>query len=428
MRKRGHLKPAPLLALAGMAALASTAWAQQPRPDAPPGPVEPALPYSPSAAAAAQSGPAQTGGIALKLMGALVTVHPSIKVDTRHDDNIYLTPNNRASDQILVLTPALSLEARQANNTFSLRLSTTLAQYQKNTTENYSSYNVGGVANLDLGERLRANLSADYLDGIDPRGSTNNPLSPTPDRYHQVQGRGVLSYGARGAKGRIDFELGQLRRNYYNNRAITAAEDRVVGDIGATFNWRIEPKTTLLLQGKHSRVDYTLATSTLGSTEDSLLAGAIWEATAKTKATFRIGMVKKNFDDPARASSTSPSWTGEVDWSPHTYSHVALSLNRAPAETTGGVGNFIDRTNTGLRWTHDWSSRFTTVTSASYATDAYQGAARTDNTQTYGINANFKMRRWLSLGGDYAHSNRRSDDRNFDYQRNVFMLFLNAAL
>ncbi len=428
MRKRGHMHPAPLLALAGMAALASTALAQQPRPDVPPGPVEPALPYSPSAAAAAQSGPAQTGGIALKLMGALVTVHPSIKVDLRHDDNLYLAPNNRASDQILVLTPALSLEARQANNTFGLRLSMTLGQYQKNTADNYSSYNIGAVADLDLGTRLRANLSADYLDGIDPRGSTNNPLSPTPDHYHQVQGRSIFSYGARGAKGRIDLELGQLRRNYYNNRAITAAEDRIVDDIGATFNWRIEPKTTLLVQGKHSRVDYTLSSSTLGSVENSLLAGAMWEASAKTKVAFRIGMVKKDFDDAARASSTNLSWTGEVDWSPRTYSHVALSLNRAPAETTGGVGNFIDRTNTGLRWTHDWSSRFTTATSAAYATDAYQGAARTDNTQSYGINANFKMRRWLSFGGDYAHSKRRSDDGNFDYQRNVFMLFLNAAL
>jgi hypothetical protein len=38
------------------------------------------------------------------------------------------------------------------------------------------------------------------------------------------------------------------------------------------------------------------------------------------------------------------------------------------------------------------------------------------------------MRRWLSLGGDYAHSARSSSDSNFSYQRNVFMLFLNATL
>ena len=38
------------------------------------------------------------------------------------------------------------------------------------------------------------------------------------------------------------------------------------------------------------------------------------------------------------------------------------------------------------------------------------------------------MRRWLSLGGDVTHSDRNSSDSNFSYQRNVFMLFLTAAL
>jgi hypothetical protein len=428
MRKRGLINAAPLIALTGMAALVSSAWAQQPQPGAPIGPVAPPTPYSPSAAAAAQSGPAQTGGITLRLMGALVTVNPSLKVETRYDDNVFLSPTNRSADQVLVLTPALSLETRQANNTFALRMSTTIAQYQKNKADNYSSTNIGAFANLDLGTRLRANLSADFLEGVDPRGSNNNPLSSTPDRYRQVQGRGIFSYGAREAKGRIDFEFGQVWRNYTNNRDVTEAEDRAAGDIGATFNWRVGPKTTLLIQGKHTKVDYALTGSTLNSVEDALLAGAVWEASAKTRAAFRIGMVKKDFDDAAHASSKTLSWAGEATWSPRTYSRVNLSLNRSPAETTGGVGDYIDRTNTAASWTHDWSGRFTTEASAAYLTDAYQGVARTDNTQNYGLRATYKMRRWLSFGADYTHSNRTSDDSNFDYKRNAFMLFFNAAL
>jgi hypothetical protein len=107
MRKRGHINPAPLVALAGMAMLSSSALAQQLRPDVSAGSLESAIPYSPSAAAAAQEGALQAGGITLKLMGTLITVHPSVNFDTRHDDNIYLSPNKRSADQILVLTPAL---------------------------------------------------------------------------------------------------------------------------------------------------------------------------------------------------------------------------------------------------------------------------------------------------------------------------------
>ena len=428
MRKREYMNPALLFALTGMALLSSATFAQQPGQVLPAGSADQVRPGSPTPAAASQSGRSPAGAITLKLMDVLITAYPSVTADMQHNDNIYSTPNNKTGDRILVLTPALRLETKQAGNTFSLRMSSAIGEYQNNKSDNYTNTSLGGLANLNLGTRLRARLEAEYLDGVDPRGSTNNSLSTTPDHYRQTRGQGIFSYGAQGARGHLDLELGQVRREYLNNRATTVASDRVVDNLGATFYWRVGPKTTLLFQGKHSKVDYVLSTSTLGSIENAFLAGATWEASAKTSGTFRFGVTKKDFDDSARGSSTGISWTGQVRWSPRTYSHVDLSLNRAPAETSGGVGNFIDRTSTGARWTHAWSTTFTTEALASYLTDAYQGAARTDNTQDYGLRATYKMRRWLSFGGNYAHTIRSSDDSNFDYKRNVFMLFLNATL
>ena len=415
MRKRSHIHSLPLFASAGMAALTATAFAQQPGPASAAGTTEPPVQYSPS-------------GMALKLMDTIVMVYPSVKLDVQHNDNIYSTPNNQAGDQILVLTPALRLESRQRGNTFALRMSTVISQHQNHPTENSTSYNVNGMADLILSTRLRSSLRADYTEGVDPRGSTNNALSATPDRYRNAQAQAIVSYGAQGAPGRIDFELGKLQRNYTNNRATTAGSDRNVDDLGATFFWRIGPKTSLIFQGKHSAVNYVASTSTLDSAEDTFLAGATWEASAKTTGTFKFGMVKKTFADSTRGASTAVSWTGDVRWSPRTYSHVNLTLNRAPAETTGGVGNFIDRTATSARWTHNWSSRLTSVALASYSTDAYQGAVRTDNTQKFGLNATYAMRRWLNFGADYTHTARSSDNSNFDFKSNVFMLFVNAAL
>jgi hypothetical protein len=424
MRKNRHLNPAPLLALTGMALLNSAVWAQQP---AQATPADRPKTSSSAAATVLHSGQS-TDGIALQLMDTLVMVHPSVKLDVRHNDNIYSTPNNQVSDRILVLTPALQLATKIGANTFRLRLSSAIGQYQNKPSENYTNTSLNAQADLDLGTRLRARVEADYTDGVDPRGSSNNALSATPDHYRQTQGKGVFSLGAPGAHGRLDLELGQLRRKYLNNRATTAASDRVVDDLGATFNWRVGPKTTLLFQGKHSRINYEFASSTLDGTESAFLLGGAWESSAKTAGTFRIGLTKKEFDDAARASSTTLSWMGAVRWSPRTYSHVDLSLNRAPAETSGGVGNFIDRTSTGARWTHAWSTTLTTEASASYLSDNYQGAARTDNTQEYGVKATYKMRRWLSFGGDYARSARSSDDANFGYKRNILMLFIEATL
>ena len=429
MRKGGHKNPAPLFALAGMAALNSAAFAQQPGPVSPTGSADQVRQISPTGGAASQSsGALQSGGIPLKLMDTLIMAYPSIRVDVLHNDNIYTTPNNRTGDRILILVPSLQLEARSGGNTYSLRMSSAIGQYQTNTANDYTNTSLNALADLDLGTSLRARLQVDYIDGVDPRGSNNNPISPTPDHYRQTNARGIFSYGRQGALGRLDVELGEMQRHYLNNRATTAGSDHAVDSLGATFYWRVGPKTTLLLQGKGAKFDYSDPSSTLDSTESTIQAGATWEASAKTSGTFRVGMTRKDFEDPARGNWTNVTWAGQIRWSPRTYSHVDLNLIQAPAETTGGVGDYILRTTTAARWTHDWTGRFTTDALVSYMTDAYKGAPRTDHTQNYGVKATYKVRRWLTFGGDYAYTLRNSTDNAYDYKRSVFMLFLNATL
>jgi len=375
--------------------------------------------------AAASSGAQRAGGVP---MGP-VTAYPSIGYALKHDDNLFYAPTNAVSDTIQVLTPAVRFEAKQAANTYSLVAGAALGRYNSSTADNYDDYNLNGLANLDLTTRLRANIKADYLDGHDPRGSTNNAISTTPDRYHQTYLGAIASYGARGAQGRVDFELGQLKRRYINNRLTTFASDRDNTDVGATFFWRIAPKTSLLLQGKHTEIDYQDSTSTLDSTENRLLGGLTWEATAKTTGIFKLGMVNKDFQDPTRGSTTSPSYEGAIKWSPRTYSIVDINLSKMPAETTGGVGDYIDKTITGAVWSHQWTSQITTAATASYSTDVYKGSIdRKDNLQNFGLKATYSMRRWLNFGADYSYTNRNSNDNLFDYKRNIIMLFVNATL
>ena len=428
MRNLRQMNSSLLLAMVGVIVPASTAFAQQWGQDAPAGPAGPSGQSSPASGAASQSGSTKTSGMALKIMDVLITAYPSVQLELQNNDNLYSTPIKRTSDQIVVLKPAMRLETRQAANSYSLNIGATVGQYQRSTADNYADYNFNGLANLDLATRLRVRLTADYMDGHDFRGSNNNALSDVPDRYHSLAGRGLVSYGALGARGRIEFELGQLRRQYYNNRAITAASDSNVSDAGATFYWRIGPKTELLFQGKHGTVKYALSSLDRDSSENRYLAGAIWEATEKTRGTFRIGMVKKDFNVAARRGSTSVTWEGQIRWNPRTYSHVDVNLLKTPAETTGGVGNFVDSTSTGAIWTHEWTNLISTAASATYLTSAYEGISRKDNTLTYGVKATYKMRRWLSFGGDYSNSSRSSSDSSFDYKRNLFLLFVNATL
>ncbi|MGP1677970.1 MAG: outer membrane beta-barrel protein, partial [Burkholderiales bacterium] len=293
---------------AGSAVLTSAAFAQQTGTYSPTG----------SAATAQSTASHAPGSIPLGPINA----YPSIGLALKHDDNLFSTPNNNTSDWSKILTPSVRLEAKQAANTYSLTLGSTLGRYNTSTADDYTNYNVNALADLDLTARFRAKLKADYIDAQDPRGSTNNALSSVPDRYRENYLGGIASYGAQGAQGRVDFELGGLTRRYYNNRATTFASDRDNTDAGATFYWRIAPKTSLLLQAKHTKIDYLASVSTQDSTENRLLGGVTWEATAKTTGIFKLGMVRKSFDDPAIASSArmngfvSKLWWVKYRWNP----------------------------------------------------------------------------------------------------------------
>ena len=366
----------------------------------------------------------EAGGIAL----GPITAYPSVKLEFGRDDNLYQNPNNRISDSFAVSAPSVRFEARQGANTYNVVVGSTLGRYDTRTADNYTNYNVNGLAELDLSARFRANIKADYINWADARGSNNTPISATPDQYHESYLGGVGSYGAKGAEGRIDLELGQRSRRYDNNRARTSTSDHDTADFGATFYWRIAPKTSLLLQAKQSKVDYMDPASIQSSTENRLLAGVTWAATAKTTGTFKLGMVKKSFDNSALSSSSDPSWEATIKWSPLTYSQVDFNLSRMPAETTGGVGNFVDKTITGATWSHAWTRQFATEVAASYTTEDYKGFARQDNTRNFGLKATYTMRRWLSFGAGYIYSSRDSNINTSDYDRNKLMLFVNATL
>lgn len=379
----------------------------------------------------------RTGGIPL---GPL-TAYPSLSLRLEHNDNLYSTTTNKTSSMIWNVIPGLRFDAlRAGGNNYGIYFNLPSGSFTNNHADNFTDINTGAFADFALGTRLRTAFRADSIFGHDPRGSTNDPVAAVPNSYRQLNTAAKVSYGAPGAKGRLEFDLGNSKRSYTNNRDSTALNDRNTDNYGATFYWRVAPKTELLINGIHSKIDYSLAPGWVSlagtpyvsadSTENALLIGVKWEATAKTTGIFRIGLGKKDFADPSRSGGSNSSWAGTIRWSPLTYSIVDVTLARGAMETSGGFGDYILNTTSGAKWTHQWSSRVSTDVLASYATDSYQGllTPRNDNIQTYGVNLNYRMRRWLTAGGGYTYTGRGSDQSAFEYKRNVFMLYLTGTL
>jgi hypothetical protein len=68
----------------------------------------------------------------------------------------------------------------------------------------------------------------------------------------------------------------------------------------------------------------------------------VWEATAKTTGTVRVGWLDEKFADSLYPSFSSPNWDVAICWSPLAYSHFDLSTKRSAESPVNLLGLVTD--------------------------------------------------------------------------------------
>ena len=358
-----------------------------------------------------------------------LTVFPGIDLAIGHDDNLFLRPTARTSSNFTIVSPYIRAEARPGPHKFDLGFRIDDGRYHSSPADSYTDYSLLGNGDVVFSGRAGLKLRAEHRHGHDPRGSTDRGVSATPDEYDNTGIDGVFRYGAPGARGRIEIDAGAFARRYTNNRLTTNAADRDTTQLGGTYFWRVMPRTELLAQVGHRKIDYSLDTSTLSSTETRYLVGVKWEATAATTGTAKFGQLKKDFDSPLRQNFSGSSWDVGVRWSPLTYSVFDFVSSKQTSESTG-VGDAVVGRNYGVTWSHAWSSRLRTQALASFRNDTFTGAGvtRRDDNTSLGLKVAYDFRRWLRLGAEATHFERDSNINTFNYKRNLLLFTVGATL
>jgi hypothetical protein len=372
------------------------------------------------------AGASPPGGIPVGPM----TVYPGVDLAQGHNDNLFLRQTNLKSSSFTIVSPYVRAEAKTGPHKFDIGFRMDEARYHQSPSDNYSNYAFTATGDMVFSGRAGLKLNAVHRHAIDPRGSNDRTVSPSPDQYDNTGIEGVFRYGAAGARGRIEVDGGAYALRYTNNRAFTAVADRDTTQFGGTFYWRVMPRTEVLAQMGHRIVAYKLATSAQDSTEDRFLVGVKWEATAATTGTAKFGRQMKKFDSPGRADFTASSWDVGVRWSPLTYSVFDFVSSKQASESTG-VGDAVLGTNYGVTWSHAWNSRLRTSVLASFRHDDFPGTSgggRQDDTSSFGLKVGYDFRRWLRLGAEFTHTERESNGVDLNYKRNLLLFTVGATL
>jgi polysaccharide biosynthesis protein VpsM len=368
-----------------------------------------------TAPAAPSSGP-----LGVRLGDSPVFFAPFVNVGVGYDDNVGLTRTNETSSPLYIFSPGFLLDARDASKIFQLSAQSAVGHYSDSENDNYVDHTVRGSLDWAISGRQAIRFGYDFMRGHEPRGATDRVAETNrPDKFRLTTPTVLYAFGTPGAQGRFETWYSDGHKRYINNRLTTALADRDTEDYGASFYWRVMPRTHALVEVRRTNIDYTSPLSLFDSREDRVYGGVTWEATAATSGTVKVGSLRKRFD--RGGSSRDASWEALVSWSPRTYSRFDIYTSRQPVESTG-LGTFILSSATGINWTHSWNSLLSTSINARFQNDEYQGFNRDDDVKSLGAKVAYKFRRWVTLGAEFTHTTRDSNQPTFEYDRNLWMV------
>jgi hypothetical protein len=364
------------------------------------------------------------------------TLESSLGIEALDDSNIFESRTDVRSSQIWKLAPSLLMRFEPARSRLEFRYKGDYSWYDKSSDDDYADHALQAGAYLLLGERSGLDLVASYDDAHENRGTglslgidpASGAFPQDPDRYTTGQYLARYTYGVSHTRAFVALEASREKFAYQNNLALTRPFDRDESYGQATFGVRVLSKTSVELSVQAKDITYNRHNATelnADSREYRYLLGVVWETTATTTGSVRLGGVTKKFDDPALPDYSAPNWQVAIRWSPRTYSHFDLSTKKYLAAPVDLSGDVTDTAAYSLSWSHAWNSRLESKWAISELVQTYRfvtGNPRKDKSPQYTLALTYKMRWWLRWEAGLDINSRDSPLASYNYKENIARL------
>jgi len=369
--------------------------------------------------------------------GSFVLV-PTLSLKTVSDDNIYSLPSNEVSSFSQILNPNLAFIAQDRLNVYKAVYNLNAASFANDSNDSYADQTFDLSAHVESSSRLRLDGGLAYKMLHDDRGTGATSgvglaailASGEVDKYDVTTIRGGVEYGAKTARGLMLFNV-DMNQKRYSRDLVAVGRDNDTLNTLLGLRARIMPKTTALVDYEYSDTNYK--TNATPDTQDNrILMGLTWENTAQTTGKLRLGQGKRKVDGGDDINKFT--WDLGAVWKPVALDTIAINGGARASDASGNYVS-VENTNYSVSWTHDWLDRFNTTVSLGSSKDDYTVKSglvgvvpRNDDTKTYGVAANYQMRRWLVLSAAVNVNDRGSNDPLYDSKRNVMSVGAQISL
>ena len=353
------------------------------------------------------------------------TVRAAVQTAVGYDDNVSLSGTNKVGSMFYNVSPSIAVGLEGALQRYYAVYRGNYGVYSSSAQDDYADHNLALSAAHSWTTRLRTLLNYDYTYGHTPRGITTTSTASS-EKWTQQSFRGTANYGAAGAQGGLQGEVGHTSRRYSGSTGAAISEyDRF--DVAGSFSYRVAPKTRAVVEAGWADVDHP-SDRTLDNREMRYSVGVTWEALARTTGRARVGYTVKEFENSTRSDFSGESFEVAVAWAPRLQTAFDIGASRFLSESYEAGSSYVVNTVGTLVWNQGWARGVRTTVNYAYGRAEFEGINRTDAYHNVGARASYPLRRSLRIGAEFRRDMRDSRSPTLDYTRNLMLLTLETAL
>ncbi len=353
-----------------------------------------------------------------------VRFKPSIRIQEKYEENIFLEATNKKSDFITTVAPKVSFELPFGDYQASLAYALNTVKFAKYPSQD--SYNHEVVAFLGFNfTNFKFTAENDFQD---TKEIADTELSR---RIHRSRNdvRANISTDLH----KINLDLGF--RNIFDDYKESAwqHEDRYENIFALKTSYRVLPKTSVLLEYNFGGVRYYTSHNPNADYHQGFI-GIEGKLTAKSVSVIKVGYQARNYKRSGVADFYGLVTTVSVAERFTERDIAKLGFLRSTVESTYGVNNYYEVNRLITEYSREFTKRFSGKLNGAYqfnkypkeTTEGSKSQKRKDSLWSAGILLNYKFRKRVSVELEYKYDGRDSNFGVFDYGDNISTLSVTA--
>lgn len=354
---------------------------------------------------------------------------PSLGSGMTYNSNIFSQPNNKVSDTVWDLQPAVSLVSNWGRHALSISGASDFGFYSKNTDQNTKTGNIQMDGRYDIAAETWLAGNVGYQKISEGRSS---PTSPTNAKYPST-------YNLYNVGGELNRSLGQLKAkisndlSYYDYDNLTLqngasasqfqrhrTQNRTAAEVGYVVTQNFQPFVRTAYNVRHY-TDFGQRNSN-GYNVD---VGAKSDFGGIVTAEAYIGYLQQNYYQMGNAMTSVPDFGAKILWNVTALTSIEGKAARSVEETTAtNVPSYLATTGT-LTVAHELRRDLVLETAASYAAYDYNDSAQHDDNYSLSAGGRYFINRNLSTDVTYNYLRRDSNVANTGFDEHTGLVHLN---